>query len=159
VPGPPDILAGTTVILNGTLSLSAPASVVFIYSGKEAGYRNLFKLDGVTLFDTGIPFESNTPVTLSLDAGTVPFSFDTVSPTGSVPNGGSAAFPPAISLFMLNTRTVYALFNDSFTGDKDFDDIVVRMQIAPIPLPAAGFLLIGGIAGLAALGRTRRRTA
>jgi hypothetical protein len=58
------------------------------------------------------------------------------------------------------------LFLDDGGGDRtdNHDDMVVSLQIlrggtfvAPVPVPAAGFLLIGALGGLVAL--RRRKTA
>jgi hypothetical protein len=43
--------------------------------------------------------------------------------------------------------------------DKDYDDMVVRLEIAPVPLPAAAFLLMGALGSLGGLGTYGRRKA
>jgi hypothetical protein len=45
-------------------------------------------------------------------------------------------------------------------GDKDFQDFVVVVKnVAPVPLPPAAWLMLSGLAGLAAIGRRRRSVA
>jgi hypothetical protein len=43
-------------------------------------------------------------------------------------------------------------------GDKDYDDLVVRLEVtspSQVPVPAAGFLLVGALGGMAALRRRK----
>ena len=48
-------------------------------------------------------------------------------------------------------------FDDSGAGpDADYDDIVFRIDITAVPLPAAAWLLIGGMAGLGFASRKRK---
>ena len=41
-------------------------------------------------------------------------------------------------------------------GDRDFDDFALRIDIAPVPLPAAGFLLLAGLGAMGAVARRRK---
>lgn len=153
-PGTVDISLWTIATANGTLWLDGPGKVTFTYLGSEAGYNNLFRI-GDLGFDN--QSASNPSFTLDLEGGLVPFSFQTTNPGGSVANGSSTHYYNAIMLYQLSPTTVYALFNDSATGDKDYDDMVVRMDVAPVPLPAAAWLLLGGLGGLGGLGAVARR--
>jgi hypothetical protein len=60
----------------------------------------------------------------------------------------------SMTLFQINGSRVLALFGDG-RGDSDQDDMAV--EISAVPVPAAGFLLIGALGGLVAL--RRRKTA
>jgi hypothetical protein len=153
-PGAPDIAAGATVVRNGALALADRGRVTFSYFGTEAGYANEFWVDGIKRFDN--KSRSNAAFTLKFDAGVLPFEFRTANPAGGVTNGGSTGYHKSIALYQTTPTTVYALFNDASTSDKDYDDMVVRMDVAPVPLPAAAWLLVGGIAGLGAISRRRR---
>jgi hypothetical protein len=51
-------------------------------------------------------------------------------------------------------KSVYASFDSD--GSGVFDDIVARIDIASIPLPAAGWLLLGGLGATVAAARRRR---
>ena len=151
-PGAADLAPGVMVTRNAALSLSARGRVTFSYLGSEAGYTNEFWLDGER-FDN--KQASNPSFTLDLDAGLAPFAFHTAHPAGTVANGASSGFYQSIALFQKSPTTVFALFNDASTSDKDYDDMVVRMDVAPVPLPAAAWLILAGMAGLGAVARRR----
>jgi hypothetical protein len=151
----PELQVGTVVVRNGTLALTAPGRVTFTYLGSEAGYGNRFTADGGSFHNKS---GTNEAFTSDFLAGLIGFSFSTDSPAGSVANGKSTGWHQSIALFQPagNSRRVYALFNDSSTSDKDYDDLVVRLDVAPIPLPAAAWLLVAGIGGLGLAARRRR---
>ena len=152
-PGAPGLSKGDTVHQNATLGLSAPGRVTVTYGGAEAGYTNSFLLDGVKLFDNKTGGAPVGPV--NLGAGTVPFAFSTKNPSGSFANGASQGVYGSLAFFKLSDTSVYALFNDSSKSDMDYDDMWVKMDVAPVPLPAATWLLLGGIGGLGAASRKR----
>jgi hypothetical protein len=151
----PELPVGTVVVRNGRLALTAPGRVTFTYLGSEAGYSNRFTADGGSFHNKS---GTNGAFTSDFLAGLIGFSFSTDSPAGSVANGESTGWHQSIALFQPagNSRRVYALFNDSSTSDKDYDDLVVRLDVAPIPLPAAAWLLVAGIGGLGLAARRRR---
>ena len=151
-PGAPGLAPGTLVTRNAALSLSHKGRVTFSYFGSEAGYNNEFWMDGER-FDN--KRASNPSFTLDLDAGLAPFAFRTASPAGTVANGASSGFYKSIAFHQASPTTVFALFNDASTSDKDYDDMVVRMEVAPVPLPAAAWLILAGMAGLGAVARRR----
>ena len=47
------------------------------------------------------------------------------------------------------------MFGDGL-GDSDLDDIVFRVDVSQVPVPAAGFLLVGGLGAMAALRRRKK---
>jgi hypothetical protein len=151
----PELQVGTVVMRNGTLALTAPGRVTFTYLGSEAGYSNRFTADGGSFHNKS---GTNAAFTTGFLAGLLGFSFSTDNPAGSVANGASGGWHHSIALFQPagNVRRVYALFNDASTSDKDYDDLVVRLDVAPIPLPAAAWLLVAGIGGLRLAARRHR---
>jgi hypothetical protein len=53
--------------------------------------------------------------------------------------------------------TSYLLgYNDSFRGDADFDDLVVRVSVSPIPEPSTYALMLAGLAAVGFVARRRR---
>ena len=155
-PGTPGLAPGATVKKNATLGLTGPGRVTVTYGGTEAGYTNAFMLGGTTLFDNKSGPQAS--VTADFGAGALPFAFTTKQPAGSFANGETQGYYGSIALFALSDTSYYALFNDSSRSDKDYDDMWVKMDVAPVPLPAAAWLLLGGIGALGAASR-RKRTA
>ncbi len=142
------------------LSVSGPARVTYTYVGSEAGYQNYALYVLGTLFQNFDP-GSTSPgdsVTVSAGGGLLDFAFGTVAPATLISNNGGASGSGifAIAYAQISATTWYAFFDDS-AQHSDFDDLVIRIDVAPIPLPAGGLLLIGALGGLAAL--RRRKTA
>jgi len=155
-PGTPGLAPGATVKKNATLGLSGPGRVTVTYGGTEAGYANAFMLGGTTLFDNKSGPQAS--VTADFGAGALPFAFTTKKPAGSFANGAAQGSYGSIAFYALSDTSYYALFNDASTSDMDYDDMWVKMDVAPVPLPAAAWLLLGGIGVLGAASR-RKRTA
>lgn len=153
-PGVAGIGAGTEVLRNAALSLLGKGVVTFTYLGTEAGYTNQLWLGGTRIFDN--KSGTNPAAAFTLAAGTLDFAFRTVSPAASAANGATAGFYNSIALLQSAPGTVYAFFNDGARVDQDYDDMVVRMDVAPVPLPAAAWLLLAGVASLGAVARRRR---
>jgi len=93
---------------------------------------------------------------------------------GGDPNSGIMFGKTGIFTFMLTGNDLASLTEDSFLGiSSDGHSFAARFQrtgtdgegsdvavpVAPIPLPAAGFLLIGALGGLGLAARRRRRGA
>ena len=156
-PSVPGVSGGTTVLRNGVLGLSGPGKVTFSYVGTEAGYDNQFLSGGTPIFSNHSG--ANSPVEKLAGAGPVDFAFSTASPFQLVANGSSSGSYGSIALFRISDTSVYALFNDSATSDTDYDDMAVRMDVAPVPLPAAAWLLVAGLGGLGLVKRRARAAA
>lgn len=150
----------TTAGLASGLSLDGPGYLQYTYIGSEAGNANFST-------GTGSVFTKASAVGSSLAAfafggGLLDFGFATSDPVtsiGSIQNNGGAN--PNSSDFAIGFKvaddgqSAFIYFDDIASGDQDFDDFVVRVNV--VPVPAAGFLLLGALGGLAAL--RRRKTA
>ena len=143
------------------------------FFGWEAGFTNDFNLFGSEIFSTGSggdieTTDINNPLDTFISAyddfaanTLLDFSFDTDSDDVTITNGdinvGERGFFATFGDDQTTTGTVLWLFlDDSGAGpDDNHDDLVVRLTIEQVPVPAAGFLLIGA---LGALGVAKRRS-
>ncbi len=140
---------------------TGPFKVTFTYLGKEAGNTNLsVYVGGTTLFleDAAV---GSMKTTIQVTAGLIDFAFKTLAPAGSIgeiANNGVAnpASPNySIGYLKISDTSFYALFDDIARGDRDFDDHGIRIDVAAIPLPAGGLLLLTALGGVAALRRRK----
>ncbi|AEI92110.1 MULTISPECIES: VPLPA-CTERM sorting domain-containing protein [Roseobacter] len=150
---------------NGLSIVGGPAKITFTYLGFEAGNTNFSANVGGTIFTNKGPGASAQNASVSVNQlldGLVAFSFGTTAPVGSqgeiFNNAGAnpASSDYAIGYKAISATSYYVLFDDIASGDRDFDDIGMRIDIAPVPLPAAGFMLLAGIGGLAAMKRRKK---
>ena len=162
-----DIIIGD--VKDGTNGLSltgGPARVTYTYLGKEAGNSNYAADIGGIFFDTDTTAKGTTFETTASVDGLLDFAFGTSAPAGSTgtflnngvatATGGGSLYDFAIAYIKISDTSFYALFDDIKEGDRDFDDLAMRIDVAPIPLPAGGLLLVSGLAGAAALRRRKK---
>jgi hypothetical protein len=133
---------------NFGLVLDTAAMITFTYMGKEASFTNTFNDTGNgsnTLFDTSSASIGDTRTVL-MGPGLVGFSFQTIAGAGSnndsfFNNGGSATdsdhIGVAYSALFNGGRSIILGFNDIAAVDADFDDMVLRVDVAEVPIPAA----------------------
>jgi hypothetical protein len=159
----PGIVTGTPITefsfgSVGGLSVSGPANITFQYLGKDADFHNTFSL-GAQLFSTTTSVVGDTQQ-VAAGGGLIPFIFHTSG--GGFPlsatNGGPIAFGISIAFADLHDGTFLALFNDGggSPDDRDFNDMIVRVSVSAVPLPAAAWLLISAVLGLVSFSRIRR---
>ncbi|MCA0271156.1 MAG: VPLPA-CTERM sorting domain-containing protein [Proteobacteria bacterium] len=119
-----------------TVTFSAPVLVNALY------FLDLFKsADGSSLEEAYATFSptGSTQITSAVD------TFDRVS-------GGfaSSAFAPIL------TKSIYITIRSSNDNVGFADGALAGIGLAPVPVPAAGLLLLGGLGGLAAFSRRRK---
>ena len=134
--------------------LNGPGSLLFTYLGKEAGYTNV-AVSGVEIFRTGVTSAGAKKIVDVNIAGTsfVPLQFKSVAGgSRQATNGGTIDSGAGLG-FLQKGSMFYAFFDDGGaaggtcgTGDCDFDDLIMSIQV--VPLPAAGILLLCGLGGL-----------
>jgi hypothetical protein len=156
----------------GTLlgvTVASGETVTFTLAGAESGNTNTFTANFLAGADSMT--ESNDG--LSGGIGTLG-SFDSISGSfaagalaqGDLQFSGNADSAdadfghPAFGVYFDKTKTGnqdFLLAYDDNATDDDHDDMIVSVSgtVAPIPLPAAAWMLIAGLGGLAALRRTR----
>lgn len=147
-----------------TFSPAGKASLTVTFLGTEASATNeavTFGIGGTSLSLNSKTSTAGESYTIGIEdlLGTVPFTFtsDVNGGTSAGADGfvGNAAI--AFSEVFNGGRSVYAYFDDSGArDDRDYDDMVVRIDIAPIPLPAAGWMLLAGLGGLYGMRRIRK---
>lgn len=162
---------------SGGLFVSATGQVelTYTYLGSEAGYQNLFEaafsFSSPALFDNKSSQVGDNQSFSGLGSGLVPLFFNSVTPGNKEAINGSFIDKAVKIAFAVvnNDQTAYAFLEDiAKNGDKDFDDMVIRIDVRDVPLtddgpgahtplPAALPLFAGGLGVLALLARCKRR--
>lgn len=147
----------------GTLVTTSAGTFTATYLGNESGYVDSFSFG----FGNGSLLESsNLGATASqaVGAGKVDFSFSDSAGSGHTFRNGDQQ-QKTFGFAILNGQTNrygtfdYILgFNDSYSGDADYDDFVVgvRFVAAPVPEPETYAMMIAGL-GLFGVSLRRRK--
>jgi hypothetical protein len=171
-----DLHPGTSITvfdwnhLGGLLVSPSTVSITFEYIGKEAAWTNATFTSAIptALFST--VSGSNPPVTFAYDLGNpayVPFYFQTNNGNNATTpkvahNGGAIDQSLAIAFACVSDSVCYAMFDDGgggpSPGDRDFDDMVIRITaVNHMPLPAALPLFAGGLGMLGWAAHRRKK--
>jgi PEP-CTERM motif len=147
----------------GSLFTTSAGVFSVTYLGNESGYVNNFSLDsaGGTLLESD---SLGRKISKFVDSGTVGFSFsDNASSGHTFRNGGGQHNSFGFAILKGQTNRYgsfdYILgFNDSYSGDADYDDFVVGVNFnsVPVPEPETYAMLFAGI-GLIGLSARRRK--
>lgn len=160
----PSVGAGDTIkafgfgaeAFNGSngLSLSDPSRINIMFLGKQANASNsAFNIDGDSLSNNGaagaVISAADLPIWVSL-------VFETLKSGGieSITNNVGQTDPLlSMGFYQENSKNVIAFFGDG-RGDSDYDDMVVRISV--VPLPAGGLLLLSAMGGFAVVRRKKK---
>jgi hypothetical protein len=163
----------------GGLYLDNAAKVTYTYLGSEAGYDNNFWVkivDGALVFSTKTadnPPAASTigdSITVTNAAGALDFTFEGYN-SNYAKNGGPWAADTSIGLIKdtVGGYTVtsglaagqtfqYVIgYNDSAIGLTDWDDMVIGVNIAPIPEPETYAMLLAGLGLMGFVARRRKQ--
>lgn len=143
------------------------AEITYTFLGAEAGHRNVAVISGDgEFFNRGA---NQTLVGTQVKAtqyvsGFLDFAFGTYRPywaRGLFNNDGVANQTSehyAMGFVQISASAFYVLFDDIAWGDRDFDDMAMRIDVAAVPLPAGGLLLLSALGGALVL-RKRKKLA
>lgn len=165
-----DIITGDQKSYGNGLFLdvgAGQADVTYTFLGAEAGNSNFAAIIGGGYFFNrgGATSSPGDQVTVRQDSGgLLDFAFGSYAPLralGAFLNHG-LAYPGssnfAMGFVQIDINSFYVLFDDIASGDRDFDDMALRIDVAAVPIPAGGLLLLSALAGALVL-RRRSTTA
>jgi MYXO-CTERM domain-containing protein len=145
------------MLRGASLMLQGPATLSFTLVGFEASYNNLFlagnqvlrnSIDGQSALGDSFSFKQTS-------SGAIDFGFLS-NGKGWLWDNGSVV----TGLMLSRDRSeALILFNDNYLGDRDFDDMVIRVSISPVPEPESALLWLAGLAGLGGWLRRHRKFA
>jgi len=175
--GPLGLSSSLAGWFGSAVELVGEGVLVAEFYGWEAAFKNDFNIAGSEAFTTasgghlvttpiGSPLATWTSGVVDGGTGTlVDFSFDTNSDADTIANGsentGLRGFFASVDgdAKAKEGSAIWLFLDDSGAGpDDNHDDMAIRLSVQ-VPVPAAGFLLVGALGGLAALRRRKKKSA
>ncbi len=142
--------------------LTANSKVTFEYLGKEAGNHNWSSTSTATNFFSNKNTAKGSTYEEVQGMGALDFTFST---DGKYRNKGPGSYTNAVGtsgpglwlgIFQESDTSAILMFGDGY-GDTDYDDMFVRATVAPVPLPAAVWMLGTAIVGFVGIRARARR--
>ncbi len=143
--------------------LTHDSRVTFEYLGTEAGNHNVSSTSQFNDFFSNKVTPVGSSYSEQQSAGALDFIFAT---NGAASGGIPGAYKNAtgtlglgglwLGVFLESQTSAILMFGDGY-GDTDFDDMIVRATVAPVPLPAAVWMFVAALAGFAGI-RSKARS-
>ncbi len=169
--------AGVTDLYSGNTSImiDREVRVTFTLVGAESTFDNTLIFDGTDIIKEGIDsaevaapdmltgtlaggFGMDSYVTNFLGgdlASLLSFQINTAGPSFSAVDDEFGVFVDSSTVGNLSTFFL-ALDDNGNDIDDNHDDIIVRVDLTAVPIPASGLLLLAGMGGLAAMRRRQK---
>jgi len=132
----------TTMVGNGLEAITITFTKPVLFTG--ISFLDLYIAKGAKVGEVGLAKLSN---------GTL-FSVPGVDLTNL--KGSKRAGYAALNVAGLKTNSIRIYIGNTNDGQGAPDGALASVSVAPVPVPAAGLLLVGGLGGLAALRRKRK---
>ena len=146
------------------LSVDMDGFVTFYYIAAESGYTNSFNPGSNTITEHNESFKWSgwDSFTINVSANEIlDFSFTSTNAHALTPvdNTGNTNLSGLGIMESATTSDLVLAYNDNYHGfvDSDFDDMLVRAEFSPVPVPAAVWLFGSGLFGLMGMARRRKQ--
>lgn len=158
-----DALGYTDMTTDAQLSVDQDGFVTFTYIGAESGFTNSFNTSSGSMSEANeaFNFSGYSSLTINVSAGdTLDFSFtssdvNALSPVNNLAGTnleGLGIFTAGSSL----QQVVLGYDDQNFNDDDNHDDMLIRVDFSPVPVPAAVWLFGSGLIGLFGLARRKQ---